>query len=640
MKKLYHNRNNFIYRFILPIFLALLIVGPVQTFGSTLPPKAQVSYERGFAAAEQGEWGLAVEYFNKAQRVVPGSSEILFNLALACSNAGGRDVLAIAWFRAYLAVDPDAANAVQVRKEILGLEVRVEATVRKLFRKANDTAAMVVDNDDKAKAYGEIVYALLQVGDIAGAGETAALIPDTFANHSRFTAYSHIAKAQADAGFFNGAIDTATLLEDGYKGNAYRDIASAQVKEGDTDGARKTASMMKNGTYERASIYHSIVLAQVGAGDMAGARKTAGLITYDGSSRPYAFRAIAREQVKAGDISGAMETAAIAGNVTERDGCYRDIAEAQAGSGNIDGAMETASLITDNSWEQVWAYNFVVKARALSGDMAGAREVVDGLIGDPEKQYIANEFIAVAQVEAGGIEDAMDTAGLIDNGWSRLMAYEAIIKAQIKTGDLDGARLSAALAGNENKRMAEIYIGITNTRLQAGDKRGAAKSFVLAMKEFALVSPDTFGDWVNGAGRTEIIEVLAAAGDIVLARKMASLVPDPEWKAGYYYNIAKSQIEAGGLDGARETAALIEDGNINKSIALQNIVRAQAMPDPEVKSRVALAEKYHGKPLFDDLQKFLKSLTARESWDVARELADAAMELTEALKEIMDNSVK
>jgi len=122
---------------------------------------------------------------------------------------------------------------------------------------------------------------------------------------------------------------------------------------------------------------------------------------------------------------------------------------------------------------------------------------------------------------------------------------------------------------------------------------------------------------------------------------MAALDPNREWKAIAYYHIVELQIEAGDIGGARETAALIEDGNVNKRIAEGvAIPRARAMPDPEVRSRGELAIKYRGKPLFDDLPKFLKSLAAAESGDVAVALADAATGLTEALKELQDNDVK
>ena len=632
MKRLFYNRKHILRRFIL--LLILLAAGPVmaRTYGSTLTPGVEVDYERGIAAAEQGEWGLAVAYFNKAQWKALGSPGVLFNLALACSNAGGRDVLAIAWFKAYLAVAPNAANAEQVRKEVLKLEIRVEATVRKLFGKANDTAAMVVNDSDRAKAYGEIVYARIQVGDIAGAREAASLIPDIFPNHHRFSAYSQVVRAQAGASLFKGALDTATLLEDGYKQNAYSNIADAQIKAGGIAGAIKTAALMESSTYERASIYRSIALVQVEAGDIAGARKTASLITYD----EYAFRAIVKAQVKAGDIVGALETSALIEDVGEKDESYKHIATAQIGAGDIDEAMDIAALITDNSWDQINVYSCIVKYRAASGDMDGAFEVIEEKIEDPEKQYIAYGYIAIVQAEAGDIEEAIDTATLITKDYYVQKAYKAISKAQAIAGDMDGARNSAALAGT-GKGIANIYTEISKARFEAGDKRVADKYFALGIEASAdLFETDAYDGYVF-----DIIKARARAGDIVRARKMAALVPNREWKAIAYYHIVELQIEVGDIEGARETAALIEDGNVNKRIAEKiDIPRALAMPDPEVRSRVELAIKYRGEPLFDDLPKFLKLLTAEESGDVAVALADAAAGLTEALKELQENDVK
>jgi tetratricopeptide (TPR) repeat protein len=298
--------------------------------------------------------------------------------------------------------------------------------------------------------------------------------------------------------------------------------------------------------------------------------------------------------------------------------------------------MDIAALITDNSWDQINVYSCIVKYRAASGDMDGAFEVIEKKIEDPEKQYIAYGYIAIVQAEAGDIEEAIDTATLITKDYYVQKAYKAISKAQAIAGDMDGARNSAALAGT-GKGIANIYTEISKARFEAGDKRVADKYFALGIEASAdLFETDAYDGYVF-----DIIKARARAGDIVRARKMAALVPNREWKAIAYYHIVELQIEVGDIEGARETAALIEDGNVNKRIAEKiDIPRALAMPDPEVRSRVELAIKYRGEPLFDDLPKFLKLLTAEESGDVAVALADAATDLTEALKELQENDVK
>ena len=93
-----------------------------QSQGSDFPPKAQKAMTRGMAAAEQQEWDLAIKYFSEARKAAPTWPSAQFNLALAYDSAGGRELNAIAWYRAYLASAPNAANAQQVRAQIVKLE--------------------------------------------------------------------------------------------------------------------------------------------------------------------------------------------------------------------------------------------------------------------------------------------------------------------------------------------------------------------------------------------------------------------------------------------------------------------------------------------------------------------------------------
>jgi len=81
-----------------------------------------VTMTRGMAAAEQQEWDLAIKYFSEARKAAPTWPSAQFNLALAYDSAGGRELNAIAWYRAYLASAPNAANAQQVRAQIVKLK--------------------------------------------------------------------------------------------------------------------------------------------------------------------------------------------------------------------------------------------------------------------------------------------------------------------------------------------------------------------------------------------------------------------------------------------------------------------------------------------------------------------------------------
>lgn len=179
-----------------------------QTPGSTLSPEAQALVQRGLSAAKQEKWDLAIKCFSQAREAAPESPHVLFNLALAYSRAGGRDLLAIAWFRAFLAAAPDAANAQQVRAQILDHEVEIGATAQKLFSNALEAASQIPDDYQKDYTYKDIATAQAWAGDIEGAKETAAQIT-------------------------------------GDKSSAYKGIASAEAKMGDKARAKETTAQMQ-----------------------------------------------------------------------------------------------------------------------------------------------------------------------------------------------------------------------------------------------------------------------------------------------------------------------------------------------------------------------------------------------------------
>ena len=239
----------------------------------SVPPisEAQTAMDRGLAAAKQKEWELAIKYFSEAQKAAPTSPKALFNLALAYDSAGGRELITIAWYRAYLAALPNAANAKQVEKRIIELEIKVEATIGKLIRKAMTATARLPDESSKIEAYTAIAEAQTKAGDIAGAKETAARITN---DSDKSWAYREIASAQAKAGDIAGAKETAArFADDYYKPWAYRDIARAQAKAGDIAGAKETAARIINDVY-KSKAYRYIAAAQAKAGDKTGTKRT------------------------------------------------------------------------------------------------------------------------------------------------------------------------------------------------------------------------------------------------------------------------------------------------------------------------------------------------------------------------------
>ncbi len=108
---------------------------PAQAALDTLKPEAQAAMDRGLAAAKQQEWGLAKKYFGEAQESAEYDPKVLFNLALSWDRGGAAELMAIAYYRAYLAIAPGAGNTQQVRQRIVELDIAAEANVLKLVSK-------------------------------------------------------------------------------------------------------------------------------------------------------------------------------------------------------------------------------------------------------------------------------------------------------------------------------------------------------------------------------------------------------------------------------------------------------------------------------------------------------------------------
>lgn len=141
-----------------------------------LPAEAAQAMRLGLEAVQLKEWALALRYFTRAQRAAPRHPQALYNLARAYDLAGGRDLLAIAWYRAYLAVAPDASNTDEVRADLVRLEENVKATVGKLIHTARDLAEEVADRTVQDGLYRRIAVAEAATGEFDAARKTRSRI--------------------------------------------------------------------------------------------------------------------------------------------------------------------------------------------------------------------------------------------------------------------------------------------------------------------------------------------------------------------------------------------------------------------------------------------------------------------------------
>lgn len=281
----------------------------------------------------------------------------LFDKALAADRAGGRELFAIAWYRAYLAAAPKAGNAPRVRERIVALEVEIEAKVRELLNKAAAAAALLPDAESRTDAQKRIAAVLAGAGDIPGAERIAATLP-----------------AARDRDF------------------VAMNVAVARMRNGDGKGAMAAADGIADATLAAAA-RRGIARVQAFAGDVAGAWKTADAIA-DDQERSGAFAGIAEAELAAGDAQGGeravAKAKAAAGGIALapiREHAYARVAEAQAAGGDAKGARETAALVSRENLrrrlDRLLAQARPRPATIAAGAGAGKAEIDDwaGIVG-------------------------------------------------------------------------------------------------------------------------------------------------------------------------------------------------------------------------------------------------------------------
>ncbi len=162
-------------------FLTLLLSSfarAADKMSDQLSPEAREPFDKGMIAVEQGEWLVAIGYFQKALKIDMYAPIVLFNLGLAESKLPNREMRALAWLHAYLVAAPSAGNAEAVREEIAGLDIKAEATLLKLIRQARQLAGQLDNVFVRGDAYMRVALELAKIGDNTGAEQTAKLSRD------------------------------------------------------------------------------------------------------------------------------------------------------------------------------------------------------------------------------------------------------------------------------------------------------------------------------------------------------------------------------------------------------------------------------------------------------------------------------
>lgn len=255
------------------LIAACLSVGAAPGVDAQTPTQKQMaenSMARGVAMAQRKQWPLAIKYFKAAFQATPTDPRVLFNLGLAHDRAGGRSLVAAAWYRAFLIAAPEAGNSAKVQKRVVDLEIETESQIARLLQTAQ-TIASQVSGKGKTTVLDRIARAHAENGDIASAQQASQSIK----NAGRQSAWSQalIAALQARSGLFDQAASLAKSIRSRpAQAWALAEIAVLNAGKGDFAAALALVENVRG--REGAWALSRIASLQAQANDSEGARAT------------------------------------------------------------------------------------------------------------------------------------------------------------------------------------------------------------------------------------------------------------------------------------------------------------------------------------------------------------------------------
>lgn len=537
---------NALKRFCLAALLAMVtgLFASVSHHADQAPlsPQGQSAFNKGVAAADKKDWAEAIKQFTEAQKLDPTSPGVLFNLGLANSEIGGRDVVAICWLEAYLAAAPQAANREQVRKHIKTLEVKVENQIQLLVAGGIRTAALTSSDPRTLGFLATFSFSQMKIGDFAGAKRTADKLPavepevqTTYWVTPRWKMYVKIGHQQLDDVDVEGARQTfAQAKEACARLSLWRElgeIAALQAQAGDVVEALETLALVPMARLNYADC-SAVARAQAKKSGPAAARPTfakavaAAMQIKSPESRAEALRVVADTQIEAGDVDaarktllGAVEAAGQISEVTTALQRYSSILEMRIKAGALDEARATLAraVILESAFQY---QDFYVMYRRMAQTLKTVKRL-DGAL----------ELLNQASKSSEKISDPR----------SLIPAQCEIAKGLAAVGDQEAARHLLALALKATNGMPPDYRGspsyyyrlIASAQAAMGERDAARQTFNLALN-----APTPRSNWE---------EALIAAGAKV---KVSEERPVDVHR---HLEIAENQAEVGELEGAHQT---------------------------------------------------------------------------------------
>ncbi|MGQ0686131.1 tetratricopeptide repeat protein [Bradyrhizobium sp.] len=510
--------------------------------------------EKGNAAVQQRQWTQANQHFKIATESDSSAPEVMIAVARFSDAKGGRDLPAIAWYRAYLAAQPHASARDQILARIDLLEKRLANSARAAIERALSTSSSLSSND-RPGWLANIAVAQAKSQDFQGALSTASSLRAIMNPYSE-DPYGQVANALAQIGDLGAADEVMRRVEQSKRSAAYRQLTYTVAYAKKIKEALNYASQTSGS--DRISAYSSVAKAQSETGDQSGARSSLttaidSMRYMEANTRKPTYFSLVETAADIGEFETARRLYAEGAklyNPNDRWESYSlnsarwQLAKGYAKWGRVDEATAMLPQIFPNNKDPSVAWY----KPSLERDIAAART------RETEKQ----RAVVVAQIKEGKLLEADAALSKAPATLSFAASRIAMARAYVERRDLAAAR----------KHIEPAAVALSKASVAAYD---SAYSFTLARLQLF----DLYVDIGDLAAAKRILD--ATAGTIV---KLA----DAEQKQSPIEYLTRGYSRLAGVTAATKNFAGA------KAFALEGIkLAAQAKPSSRAQALANLS---------------------------------------------------
>jgi hypothetical protein len=361
-----------------------ICVGALPAQNALVGPDVEKLIQQGLDAVQANDEGSAYRAFSMARRNYgPRAYE---EIAQAEAKIPGRDRRVLCWFAAYLADDPKAPDAAEIKAKIEVLDSATHGEVARLLSALQDAVVQSPSSTARNYEMRDMVTRWAQFSDFGAAKKMIDLIDDPNTKSDALanlaSAYCQLIYQQTECGDMKGARASVAEAEQAWKsvpnGNnleaqyyvasCWIGLARGQVRSGDWKGTQESLATAlklnedltspgdKNNVWNNVGgVQVAMAKGQVKAGDKDGARasisaalQTAALLRDDPFHEEGSLlEDIANAQVLAGNAAAAWDSLVRARDMTKDRVLLGYLAVAQARAGDASGSKATLALIRD-----------------------------------------------------------------------------------------------------------------------------------------------------------------------------------------------------------------------------------------------------------------------------------------------------